>query len=106
MSRLSIVSLAALAFVVAGLIVDSSLHAQTAQPVNNIITADGVKLRGTFYENTKPNAPTVIMLHPIGEALPTTIVTEAPGSTSEATAKARPSKSQRFFGTRRPTAAM
>lgn len=33
----------------------------------NIFTADGIKLRGQFYPSTAKNAPTVIMLHSIGE---------------------------------------
>jgi hypothetical protein len=51
-------------------IVNSRIHAQGAaagQPVNNILTADGVRLKGTFFESSKANAGTVIMLHPIGE---------------------------------------
>jgi len=57
------------AFFMFSFIARSPIHAQTAEPepVNNIITADGVKIQGTFYENSKPKAPTVIMLHPIGE---------------------------------------
>ena len=32
-----------------------------------IVTADGVKLNANFYPSEKKNAPTVLMLHPIGD---------------------------------------
>lgn len=36
------------------------------EPVN-VVTVDGVKLRGSFYPSAKKNAAVVMMLHPIGE---------------------------------------
>ena len=44
---------------------ENSLHAQEGQAVN-IVTIDGVKIKGYFYAG-KATAPTVIMLHPVGE---------------------------------------
>ena len=38
-----------------------------AQENVKILTADGVKLHGVFYASEKKNAPTVIMIHPVGE---------------------------------------
>jgi hypothetical protein len=72
MSRLSFACLASLALavlIVGSFVVDSPVYAQAAvgQAVNNIVTADGVKIKGTFYGSAQVNAPTVIMLHPIGE---------------------------------------
>src|SRR4051794_30978301 len=39
----------------------------TAQENVKILTADGIKLHGVFYASEKKNAPTVIMLHSIGD---------------------------------------
>ncbi len=46
---------------------DNALHAQGAEgQAVNIVTVDGVKLKGFFYAG-KAASPTVIMLHPLGE---------------------------------------
>ncbi len=43
-------------------------HAQqAASEAVNIVTVDGVKLKGLFYPSAGKSAPTIIMLHPIGE---------------------------------------
>ena len=67
MSRMS---RAACRFIVATLfsglfLAPSAAYAQEEKA--NILTPDGVMLKGVFYPSTAKNAPTVIMLHPIGE---------------------------------------
>lgn len=47
-------------------LVEQSALAQGTEPAK-IVTSDGVKLHAVFYPSEKRNAPTVIMLHPIGE---------------------------------------
>src|SRR5205823_4505192 len=50
------------------LLASSRSHAQQPAPEPvNIITADAVKLKAVFYPSSMKGAPTVIMLHPIGE---------------------------------------
>ncbi|MBI3824026.1 MAG: alpha/beta fold hydrolase [Planctomycetes bacterium] len=71
MSRLSFVAgsvIVAMLFAVAGPLgaQDKKDKKVVVEPVN-IITADGVKLKGHFYPSAVKNAPTVIMLHGIGE---------------------------------------
>jgi hypothetical protein len=48
---------------------ESRINAQApaGQAVNNIVTADGVRIKGTYFRSEKSNVGTVIMLHPIGE---------------------------------------
>src|SRR5262245_47920614 len=67
MSRMSfpaLVFLAASTMVGAASLCDNSAIAQENV---KIVTADGVKLHGVFYPSDKKNAPTVIMLHTIGD---------------------------------------
>lgn len=63
MSRMSFAG----SLVVAVLFGQSSIHAQDGPEPVNITTVDGVKLKGMFYPSSQKSAPTVIMLHPIGE---------------------------------------
>jgi hypothetical protein len=72
MSRLLSVcySLPTVALILAGVLLGPTVvHAQgQPTPENvNIVTADGVKLKAVFYPSSAKSAPTVIMLHAIGD---------------------------------------
>jgi alpha-beta hydrolase superfamily lysophospholipase len=65
MSRLSC---ACFLLAAAGIVLANGLvHAQESAENVNILTPDGVKLRGQFYPSEKKCLATVIMLHPVGE---------------------------------------
>ncbi len=69
MSRLSfspLLLLTALAALAGFFVAETPASAQNTEAVK-IVTADGVKLHANFYPSDKKNAPTVIMLHAIGE---------------------------------------
>ncbi len=57
---------AAVAYLAAVTVSDNTARAQNSEAAK-IVTADGVRLAATFYPSEKKNAPTVIMLHPIGD---------------------------------------
>jgi hypothetical protein len=61
-----LVLLAVLA-ILAGMLVSATPAAAQNTETVKIVTADGVKLHAIFYPSDKKNAPTVLMLHPIGE---------------------------------------